>query len=110
MKLFQKLTREFCNLFTFKGLFASDIAIDLGTANTVVYQKNQGIVIDEPSVVARIKEKGSYVPYAFGKKAKMMLGKTPGEIEAIRPLKDGVIADFRSAEEMLKYFIRSANT
>ncbi|MCM1001234.1 MAG: rod shape-determining protein [Wolbachia endosymbiont of Melophagus ovinus] len=110
MSFFQKLTRRFCNIFTFKGLFASDIAIDLGTANTLVYQKNQGIVLDEPSVVARIKEKGSYVPYAFGKKAKMMLGKTPGEIEAIRPLKDGVIADFKSAEEMLKYFIRSANT
>jgi len=110
MNFVRKLTGKFYSLFTFKGLFASDIAIDLGTANTLVYQKNQGIVLDEPSVVARVKEKGSYVPYAFGKKAKMMLGKTPGEIEAIRPLKDGVIADFKSAEEMLKYFIRSANT
>jgi rod shape-determining protein MreB len=110
MNFVRKLTGKFYSLFTFKGLFASDIAIDLGTANTLVYQRNQGIVLDEPSVVARIKEKGSYVPYAFGKKAKMMLGKTPGEIEAIRPLKDGVIADFKNAEEMLKYFIGSANT
>lgn len=110
MDFARELAGRFFSLFVFKGLFASDIAIDLGTANTLVYQKNNGIVLDEPSVVARIKEKGSYVPYAFGKKAKMMLGKTPGEIEAIRPLKDGVIADFKSAEEMLKHFIRSANT
>lgn len=65
MSFVQNLIRNF---FTFKGLFASDIAIDLGTANTLVYQKSQGIVLDEPSVVARVKEKGSYVPYAFGKK------------------------------------------
>lgn len=110
MNFLHKLIKNSCNIFTIKSLFASDIAIDLGTANTLVYQKNKGIVLNEPSVVARVKEKGSYVPYAFGKKAKMMLGKTPGEIEAIRPLKDGVIADFKSAEEMIKHFIRSANT
>lgn len=110
MKFICKLIKKPCSFFAVKSLLASDIAIDLGTANTLVYQKNQGIVLDEPSVVARVKEKGSYVPYAFGKRAKMMLGKTPGEIEAIRPLKDGVIADFQSAEEMIKHFIRSANT
>lgn len=110
MNLNSRLVEKFRGVFIIKNLFASDIAIDLGTANTLVYQKNKGVVLDEPSVVARIKEKGSYVPYAFGKKAKMMLGKTPGEIEAIRPLKDGVIADFQSAEEMIKHFIRSANT
>ncbi len=91
------------------GLFASDMAIDLGTANTLVYVKGRGIVLNEPSVVAILKERGNYVPYAFGAKAKMMLGKTPGGIEAIRPLKDGVIADFRSAEEMIKFFIRNAS-
>ncbi|MCU7611878.1 rod shape-determining protein [Anaplasma capra] len=91
------------------GLFASDMAIDLGTANTLVYVKGKGIVLNEPSVVAISKEGGSYIPYAFGAKAKMMLGKTPGSIEAIRPLKDGVIADFRGAEEMIKFFIRSAS-
>lgn len=110
MNFICKLIGKPYRIFSIKALFASDIAIDLGTANTLVYQKNKGIVLDEPSVVARIKEKGSYVPYAFGKKAKMMLGKTPGEIEAIRPLKDGVIADFQSAEEMIKHFIRSSNT
>ncbi|OEY86906.1 rod shape-determining protein [Wolbachia pipientis] len=110
MKFIRNLIKKPFKIFIIKHLLASDIAIDLGTANTLVYQKNRGIILDEPSVVARVKEKGSYVPYAFGKKAKMMLGKTPGEIEAIRPLKDGVIADFKSAEEMIKHFIRSANT
>ncbi|KJV68762.1 rod shape-determining protein [Candidatus Neoehrlichia procyonis] len=92
-----------------KHLFANDLAIDLGTANTLVYAKNKGIVLNEPSVVALLKEKGSYTPYAFGAKAKMMLGKTPGGIAAIRPLKDGVIADFKGAEEMIKFFIKSVN-
>ncbi|QXK92351.1 rod shape-determining protein [Neoehrlichia mikurensis] len=92
-----------------KHLFANDLAIDLGTANTLVYAKNKGIVLNEPSVVALLQEKGSYVPYAFGTKAKMMLGKTPGSIAAIRPLKDGVIADFKGAEEMIKFFIKSVN-
>ncbi len=110
MKSIRKLIKKPFGIFVVKYLLASDIAIDLGTANTLVYQKNRGIILDEPSVVARVKEKGNYVPYAFGKRAKMMLGKTPGEIEAIRPLKDGVIADFKSAEEMIKHFVRSANT
>lgn len=90
-----------------RGLFSSDMAIDLGTANTLVYVKGKGIVLDEPSVVALIKENGSFKPYAFGHEAKMMLGRTPTDIEAKRPLKDGVIADFKGAEEMLKYFIRT---
>ena len=87
------------------GLMSADMAIDLGTANTLVYVKGQGIVLDEPSVVAMVQEKGVMVPYAFGNEAKLMLGRTPAKIEAIRPLKDGVIADFRSAEEMIKHFI-----
>lgn len=88
-------------------LFRRNIAIDLGTANTLVYMPGHGVVLDQPSVVALIHHKGSMVPYAFGKQAKMMLGRTPGEISAIRPLKDGVIADFRAAEEMIKHFIKS---
>lgn len=96
----------FGNLFSW---FSSDMAIDLGTANTLVYVSGKGIVLNEPSVVAMLREKGELIPYAFGHEAKMMLGRTPAEIEAIRPLKDGVIADFRGAEEMLKHFIRSVN-
>ncbi len=87
--------------------FASDIAIDLGTANTLVYVKGKGIVLNEPSVVAMINQNGTFKPYAFGQEAKMMLGRTPPDIQATRPLKDGVIADFRGAEEMLKYFIKA---
>lgn len=92
-----------------KNWLARDIAIDLGTANTLIYVKNQGIILNEPSVVALLKDGGEYVPYAFGIEAKMMLGKTPESIEAVRPLKDGVIADFRCAEEMIKFFIRATN-
>ena len=91
------------------GLFSSNMAIDLGTANTLVYVPNQGIVLDEPSVVALLREKGSYTPYAFGNEAKAMLGRTPADIKAIRPLKDGVIAEFKGAEEMIKYFITSVH-
>lgn len=93
----------------FWGRFSSDMAIDLGTANTVVYVKGRGIVLNEPSVVALIKKKGSFEPYAFGYEAKMMLGRTPTDIEAKRPLKDGVIADFKGAEEMIKYFIKTVH-
>jgi rod shape-determining protein MreB len=88
------------------GLMSEDMAIDLGTANTLVYVKGKGVVLNEPSVVAMRQERGMMVPYAFGNEAKMMLGRTPEKMEAIRPLKDGVIADFRSAEEMIKYFIQ----
>jgi rod shape-determining protein MreB len=86
-----------------------DIGIDLGTANVLVYMKDQGIVINEPSVVALLNNGGRVVPYAFGKEAKMMLGRTPALIDVIRPMKDGVIADFKVAGEMIKYFIQTAN-
>jgi rod shape-determining protein MreB len=91
------------------GMLSSDMAIDLGTANTLVYVKDKGIVLNEPSVVALIKENGNFRPYAFGHEAKMMLGRTPAEIEAKRPLKDGVIADFKGAEEMIKHFIHTVH-
>ena len=87
------------------GMMSEDMAIDLGTANTLVYVKGRGVVLNEPSVVAMRQENGRMVPYAFGNEAKLMLGRTPEKIEATRPLKDGVIADFRAAEEMIKYFI-----
>jgi rod shape-determining protein MreB len=86
-------------------LFSKNIAIDLGTANTLVYVQCEGIMLNEPSVVALVDQKGSKVPYAFGAQAKMMLGKTPHDITAFRPMRDGVIADFKGAEEMIKYFI-----
>jgi len=89
----------------FFGFVSSDMAIDLGTANTLVYVKGKGIILNEPSVVAMISERGVNVPYAFGNEAKLMLGRTPAKIEAVRPLKDGVIADFRSAEKMIEHFI-----
>ncbi len=85
------------------GMFSNDLAIDLGTANTLVYLKGKGIVIDEPSVVAVQKENNRVL--AVGKEAKMMLGRTPGSIVAIRPMKDGVIANFEITEAMLRYFI-----
>ena len=91
------------------GMLSSNMAIDLGTANTLVYVEGKGIVLDEPSVVAQIKENGHFRPYAFGNEAKMMLGRTPAEIEAKRPLKDGVIADFKGAEEMIKHFIHTVH-
>lgn len=88
---------------------SSDMAIDLGTANTLVYVKGRGIVLNEPSVVAMKNVHGRMEPFAFGNEAKLMLGRTPAKIEAIRPLKDGVIADFQSAEEMIKHFIRKVH-
>jgi rod shape-determining protein MreB and related proteins len=94
-------------LLDFLDRFSSDIAIDLGTANTLVYKKGKGIVLNEPSVVALINENGTIKPYAFGHEAKMMLGRTPTDIDAKRPLQDGVIADFKGAEAMIKHFIRS---
>ena len=87
------------------GMFSNDLAIDLGTANTLVYLKGQGIVTNEPSVVAvRMEHRGKKI-LAVGKEAKEMLGRTPGSITAIRPMKDGVIADFEITEAMLRYFI-----
>jgi rod shape-determining protein MreB len=92
------------------GWFSNDLAIDLGTANTLVYVRGNGIVLDEPSVVAvRRNGRGANKVLAVGREAKMMLGRTPGHIEAIRPMKEGVIADFEVAEAMLRYFIKKAN-
>ncbi len=91
------------------GYLSADLAIDLGTANTLVYQRGMGIVLNEPSVVALQEIRGKRVVQAVGIEAKRMLGKTPGNIKAIRPMKDGVIADFEVAEEMIKYFIRTVS-
>ena len=91
------------------GLWSSDMAIDLGTANTLVYVKNRGVVLNEPSVVAVLHNMGKSKVIAVGMEAKQMLGKTPGHIQAIRPMKDGVIADFVITEEMIKYFIRKVH-
>ena len=92
-----------------RGLFSNDLAIDLGTANTLVYVQGQGIILNEPSVVAITQRKGKQRVLAVGDEAKEMLGKTPGNIRAIRPMADGVIADFEIAEEMIKHFIRKVN-
>ncbi len=94
-------------LSRFKGLFSRDLGIDLGTANTLVYVKGQGIVLCEPSVVAIVK--GTNQVLAVGIEAKNMLGRTPGNIVAIRPMKDGVIADFEVTEAMLRYFINKVH-
>ncbi|PIW30559.1 MAG: rod shape-determining protein [Rhodospirillales bacterium CG15_BIG_FIL_POST_REV_8_21_14_020_66_15] len=91
------------------GFLSADMAIDLGTANTLVYVKGKGIVLNEPSVVAIAEVKGKKQVLAVGEEAKQMLGRTPGNIRAIRPLRDGVIADFEVAEEMIKYFIRKVH-
>ena len=91
------------------GFLSADMAIDLGTANTLVYVKGRGIVLNEPSVVAIAEVKGKKHVLAVGEEAKQMLGRTPGNIRAIRPLRDGVIADFEVAEEMIKYFIRKVH-
>ena len=94
---------------SFKGIFSADLAIDLGTANTLVYVKGKGILLNEPSVVAITEIKGKNHVLAVGEEAKTMLGKTPGNIRAIRPMADGVIADFDVAEEMIKHFIKKVN-
>ena len=91
------------------GMLSADMAIDLGTANTLVYVKGRGIVLNEPSVVAIADVRGRKQVLAVGDEAKMMVGRTPGNIEAIRPLRDGVIADFEIAEEMIKHFIRQVH-
>jgi rod shape-determining protein MreB len=92
------------------GIFSNDLAIDLGTANTLVYVKGKGIVLSEPSVVAVRKDnKGYNKVLAVGKEAKLMLGRTPGNIVAIRPMKEGVIADFEVTEAMLRHFIRKVH-
>ena len=92
-----------------RGFFSTDLSVDLGTANTLIYARDKGIVLNEPSVVA-IREKGNQrTVVAVGKEAKSMLGRTPGNIAAIRPLKDGVIADFHVTEKMLQFFIHKVH-
>jgi len=95
----------------FLGYFSNDLSIDLGTANTLIYVRGKGIVLNEPSVVAIREEpgRGGKVLEAVGQEAKNMLGRTPGHITAIRPLKDGVIADFSVTEKMLQHFIKKAH-
>jgi rod shape-determining protein MreB len=95
------------NIRSLFSLFSSDLAIDLGTANTLVYAKGKGVVVNEPSIVAINKNNGEVE--AVGRDAKEMLGRTPGNIVAIRPMKDGVIADFKVTERMLNYFIQKAH-
>ncbi len=94
-----------------RGYFSNDMSIDLGTANTLIYVRGRGIVLNEPSVVAIREEtgRGDRSMQAVGTEAKSMLGRTPGNIHAIRPLKDGVIADFTITEKMLQYFIKTAH-
>ena len=91
------------------GFLSADMSIDLGTANTLVYVRGRGVVLNEPSVVATLEVKGKRQVLSVGEEAKMMLGRTPGNIQAIRPLRDGVIADFDVAEEMIKHFIRKVH-
>src|SRR5215218_9967374 len=90
------------------GLFSRDLGIDLGTANTLVHVRGKGIVVSEPSVVA-VDKRNRGKTYAVGAEAKAMVGKTPGHIVAIRPLKDGVIADFDTTEKMLRYFVHKTH-
>ena len=94
-----------------RGMFSNDLSIDLGTANTLIYIKDQGIVLNEPSVVAIRQERtgGPKSVAAVGREAKRMLGRTPGNIKAIRPMKDGVIADFYVTEKMLQHFIKQVH-
>ena len=92
-----------------KKLWSQDMAIDLGTANTLVVLKGKGVVLNEPSVVAVVDNKGKKSVLAVGDEAKTMLGRTPGNIQAIRPLRDGVIADFIVTEEMIKHFIKKVH-
>jgi len=94
-----------------RGIFSNDLSIDLGTANTLIYSRGQAVLLDEPSVVAirQDRDGGPKTIAAVGREAKMMLGRTPGTIKAIRPLKDGVIADFTVTEKMLQYFIKKVH-
>ncbi|MDO8581132.1 MAG: rod shape-determining protein [Candidatus Omnitrophota bacterium] len=106
--MFQKLLKYSRKLFNYiLGLFSNDIGIDLGTATTLVYVKGEGVVLCEPSVVAIEKDTNRVI--AVGEEAKRMLGRTPGNIVAIRPMKDGVISDFEITEAMLKYFIKKVH-
>ena len=96
----------------FRGIFSNDLSIDLGTANTLIYNRGQGIVLNEPSVVAIRHDRtggGARTVAAVGEEAKQMLGRTPSNITAIRPMKEGVIADFTVTEKMLQYFIHKVH-
>ena len=104
---FHNRTARVGNVRSLFSMFSSDLAIDLGTANTLVYARGKGIVVNEPSIVAINKNSGEVE--AVGKEAKEMLGRTPGNIVAIKPMKDGVIADFKVTEKMLNYFIQKAH-
>ena len=99
MGMFDKLSK----------IWSQDMAIDLGTSNTIVVLKGQGVVLNEPSVVAVVEENGKKSVLAVGDEAKTMLGRTPGNITAVRPLRDGVIADFIVTEEMIKHFIKKSH-
>ena len=92
-----------------RGLFSNDLSVDLGTANTLIYVREKGIILNEPSVVAIRTQNGQRTVVAVGTEAKKMLGRTPGNITAIRPLKDGVIADFQVTEKMLQHFIQQVH-
>jgi len=92
-----------------RGMFSSDLSIDLGTANTLIYEREKGITLNEPSVVAVRSQGNQKQVAAVGHDAKRMLGRTPGNIQAIRPLKDGVIADFQVTEKMLQHFIKKVH-
>ncbi len=93
----------------FRGIFSTDLSIDLGTANTLIYVSGRGVVLDEPSVVALRNESGHTAIQAYGIEAKQMIGRTPKSIQAVRPLRDGVIADFHVTEKMLQHFIRKVH-
>src|SRR6202453_1439918 len=103
----QDVTKNGYNMRSVFSLFSSDLAIDLGTANTLVYARGKGLVVNEPSIVAINKNTGEVV--AVGREAKEMLGRPPGNVVAIKPMKDGVIADFKVTERMLSYFILKAH-
>jgi rod shape-determining protein MreB len=106
--MWEKIWKTGKKLFNyFLGLFSNDMGIDLGTATTLVYIKGEGVVLCEPSVVALNKETGQVI--AVGEEAKRMLGRTPGNIIAVRPMKDGVISDFEITEAMLRYFIKKVH-
>src|SRR5258707_4928164 len=104
---YRNLCSIFMNLRSLFSLFSSDLAIDLGTANTLVFARGKGIVVNEPSIVALNKNTGEVE--AVGKEAKEMLGRTPGKIVAIKPMKDGVIPDFKVTEKSLDHFSRKAD-
>jgi rod shape-determining protein MreB len=106
-KNFQSRTSRVSGMRSIFSLFSSDLAIDLGTANTLVFAHGKGIIVNEPSIIAVNRVTGEIE--AVGKEAKEMLGRTPGNIIAIKPMKDGVIADFKQTEKMLNYFIQKAH-